>query len=102
MKLNVNYREISRIGSSVENKAIDLNRKINELIVLINNFGDCWEGNDCSIFINNSTTYLKNRKSDVVEVKRVGALIKKSSGLYNMTDVEWKEVVSKEEEFDNV
>lgn len=102
MKLNVNYKEINRIGSSVENKAVELNRKINELIVLIDNFNESWEGTDCTTFINKATTYLKERKSEVTEVKRVGSLIKKSSGLYNTKDVEWKEVVSKEEEFEHV
>ena len=102
MKLNVNYREINRIGNSVESKAVELNRKINELVVLIDRLKDCWGGNDCTTFINKSTTYLKERKNDVTEVKRVGYLIKKFSGLYNTKDVEWKEVVSKEEEFENV
>lgn len=102
MKLNVNYREINRIGNSVENKAIELNRKINELVVLIDSFKDCWDGSDCNTFINKSTTYLKERKIDVAEVKKVGFLIKKSSGLYGNKDVEWKEVISKEEEIQNV
>lgn len=102
MKLNVNYREINRIGNSVEGKAVELNRKINELVVLIDSFKDCWEGTDCNTFINKSTTYLKERKYDVTEVKKVGYLIKKSSGLYCNKDVEWKEVVSKEEEVENV
>lgn len=101
MELNVNYKEINRIGNNVGNKAVELNRKLNELIVLIESFSGSWEGIDCTTFVNNSTTYLKERRKDIVEVKRVGELIKKSSGLYNNKDVEWKEVVSKEEEFDS-
>lgn len=102
MKLNVNYKETNRIGCSVENKALELNRKINELIVLIDNLKDCWGGNDSATFINNSTAYLKERKTEVKEVKKVGYLIKKSSSLYSNEDVTWKEVIKKEEEFENV
>ena len=57
MKLNVNYREINRIGNSVESKAVELNRKINELVVLIDSLKDCWGGNDCTTFINKSTLF---------------------------------------------
>lgn len=102
MKLNVNYKETNKIGCSVDNKAIELNRRINELIVLIESIKDCWDGNDSATFINTSTTYLKERKAEVNEIKRVARLIKKSSSLYNNEDVTWKEVVSKEEEFYNV
>ena len=41
MKLNVNYKEVHRIGKSTDNKAVDLNRRINELIVLIDNLRYC-------------------------------------------------------------
>lgn len=98
MKLNVNYKETNRIGCSVENKAVELNRRINELVVLIESVNDWWSGVDSANFINKSTSYLKERKAEVNEIKRVAGLIKRSSSLYGNEDVTWKEVITKEEE----
>ena len=102
MKLNVNYKEVHRIGKFTDSKAVDLNRRINELIVLIDNLSYCWSGEDSETFIKNSTKYLKERKQEVLEIRQVASAIKKSSNLYGTKDVEWKEIVKREEEFENV
>lgn len=101
MKLSVNYNEINRIAKNVDNKTVEFNRKLNELVVLIESLSSCWEGPDADTFIKNSTTYLKERKQEVNELRKLANVISNSSKRYSHSDVEWKVTVAREDE-DNV
>lgn len=98
MDFKVNYDIINDVGSNVFKEAEKLEKTLSEILTLIEKLGTCWSGIDYNEFAGASTTYIKNLRFNVEELKTLGKFIQLASSIYQETDQEWEKKIKEMEE----
>ena len=96
MNLNVNYEELKRLSTYVEEKYDQINNKFDEILSLLNEVEDNWVGNDATVFLAKSRYYVEKEKIDNDKVKDISTILGKISGKYETNDREFDEQMKKE------
>jgi len=96
MKIKVNYRELENISVFVDEKTVELETDLRDVMTLIGQIKNCWKGIDSENFILNSTTYVKNTNINVTELKNISNLIKTIATKYGEKDTSFEKEIKKE------
>jgi len=98
MNVKVNYNQIHKIGNTVSVKMEEMNQTLQEMIELIQSIKTYWQGQDATTFENNAVTYIENSKINVIELKKIGELIKTFASKYEEKDLGFEQEMRKDEE----
>lgn len=90
MYLKTNYKEINNVGDYVFKETEKLDLTLKEILKLTESVKECWQGSDSMNFINKASTYIKNRETNINELKNISYLIQKVSRAYENKDAEWE------------
>ena len=96
MNLSVNYEELKELSTYVESKYLELDKKFDEIIGLLDEVEKNWVGNDSTVFLVKSRYYVEKEKIDNEKVKDIATILEKVSGKYEENDKAFDEQVKKE------
>ena len=96
MELKVNYEELKDLGKYVDTKHDEINKKLEEILKLLDEVEENWEGNDATVFLAKSKYYVEKEIIDNEKVKDVSTVLGKVSGKYEGNDVAFDNQMKKE------
>ncbi len=89
MELVVNYNRINEIGNKLLVENEELVNTLSDILKIIYELKDGWDGPDCENFQIISTTYVKNLENITNRIQYVGEFLKKASNTYHNIDTKW-------------
>lgn len=97
MDFKVSYYEVANFSDFLFGKSEELNQHFIEMLQIIEQMQNYWDGSDAKAFGLNSSSYIRNiLYSNVRELKLLALFIKKISNEYELTDKEWLVSIKKE------
>lgn len=85
----VDYEQLYLIGSRSEKEVDNIDRRIDELLKIVEDLKSYWNDEAYENFSGNSTVYLNNLKEKMKELKYLASFAKLSSNVYSKTDDAW-------------
>ena len=95
MELIANYNRIRDIGNQVLAENEELVNALSDILKIIYEITNGWEGPDSENFQIVSMTYIKNLESITNRIQYVGEFLKKASSTYQRIDTDWNSTMKK-------
>ena len=89
MDFKVDYEEIDKIGGNVETEVDNLELKRKEMLQILEDLSNCWQGDDYNEFKENAKTYLDNLKIKIEELQYMSGFMRYASERYSNNDNKW-------------
>ena len=91
MEVKVDYGKIYDIGTNVIKENDDLLTNLNDIMKIIDEIGECWQGTDYNNFKNNSITYISKQEEMLKQLEFMGKYMTFASGVYTDYNETWGE-----------
>ena len=95
MDFKVDYNKINEINILLNKNIEDLATTLNEMLKIINELSDYWNGIDYENFKLQSTSYIKEKNKMVDNLAYISNFLKKASDGYSQNDMGWQEEIRK-------
>ena len=96
MDLKVNYEDLKELSKYVETTYENVEKKLKEILQLLNDVENNWEGNDATVFLAKSKYYVEKEIIDNSKIKDVSTILDKVSGKYKGNDVAFDNQMKRE------
>lgn len=96
MRFKVNYEELSKLGSFVQEKTEKLDSDYQDILALLEKVKKCWNGVDSDNFVNNSSSFVKYLNVNTNELKNISALLTIIASKYLERDKSFETEIKKE------
>lgn len=100
MDLKVNYEELKDLSKYVDNKHSEIEKKFKEILKLLDEVEDNWEGNDATVFLAKSKYYVEKEIIDNQRISDVSTILGKVSGKYEGNDIAFDNQMKRESALD--
>jgi len=95
MDIKVDYGKIHGIGSDIIKDNQKLTSNFNDLLTIIDDLKDCWEGVDYENFRNTSISFIEEQKEMLNQIEFMGKYMVYASNVYSDFDEHWGESMSR-------
>ena len=86
MRIKAECETIEEIGDFFIDEGEELEKNVNDILKLMEELGQYWEGEDFNVYSNNATSNIENITNTAIEFNAFGNAIKKASGVYKEVD----------------
>lgn len=93
MKIKANYNEMSNTSLKLKEEGIKLDKEVDNLLNLLEEVKENWQGTDSDIYVSKAEAYFKNIKQISSSIKEFASFIDYSQVTYEKIDVNWKKEV---------
>jgi len=94
-KASYDYNLLDELGKDVIEKNEKLRSLFFDLMKIIEDLNDSWDGFDCSIFQYISMTYLNNLLGVNSDIEFIGKYMRLASSVYSQSDTEFGKTIKK-------
>jgi uncharacterized protein YukE len=91
MDIKVDYDKINNIGSDVVRNDEELTSMFSDLLTIIDNLKECWEGVDYENFKTTSVSFLEEQRPLLNQIEFMGKYMIHASNVYSKFDENWGE-----------
>ena len=100
MDLKVNYEDLKDLSKYTDNTYNDVDKKLKEILALLDKVEENWEGNDATVFLAKSKYYVEKEIIDNDRIKDVSTILDKVSGKYKGNDIAFDNQMKRESALD--
>ncbi len=95
MDFKVDYNKINEISVLLNKNIEELATTLNEMLKIINELSNYWDGIDYTNFKTQSTNYIKEKKIIVDSIVNISNFMKKAADRYSQNDIGWQKEIRK-------
>lgn len=93
MIIKANYEEMNSTEKQLKEQSNNLNKEVDNLLLLLEEVKNAWSGNDSEIFVGKAEAYFKNIKQISGSIENFATFIKYVSNSYETRDLRWKQEI---------
>lgn len=91
MEVKVDYGKLYDLGSDVLKESDTLITDLNDIMSIIDEIGECWQGVDYNNFKNTAITYIQEQEDITKQIEFMGKFMTYASGVYTDYNETWGE-----------